>query len=155
MRTDAGDDDGRWLSLGVAARVLGISRSSVYGRVRRGTLAARPLGNRGLEVLVPAATHDVAGDDVGNDRGEDADNVAATLREELAAAQVAIGRLEERLAAAGELREAMEARAAANAAALREALTKAEVRADRLEAALAEARRPWLARVLEGLRRKG
>ena len=25
----------------------------------------------------------------------------------------------------------------------------------RLEAALAEARRPWLARVLEGLRRKG
>ncbi len=28
-------------------------------------------------------------------------------------------------------------------------------RADRLEAALAEARRPWLAKVLEGLRRKG
>jgi len=30
-----------------------------------------------------------------------------------------------------------------------------QVRADRLEAALAEARRPWLAKVLEGLRRKG
>jgi len=28
-------------------------------------------------------------------------------------------------------------------------------RADRLEAVLAAARRPWLARVLEGLRRKG
>ena len=28
-------------------------------------------------------------------------------------------------------------------------------RADRLEAELAEARRPWLAKVLEGLRRKG
>ena len=28
-------------------------------------------------------------------------------------------------------------------------------RAERLEAALAEARRPWLARVLDGLRRKG
>ena len=27
--------------------------------------------------------------------------------------------------------------------------------ADRLEAALVEARRPWLARVLDGLRRKG
>jgi hypothetical protein len=26
---------------------------------------------------------------------------------------------------------------------------------DRLEAALADARRPWLARVIEGLRRKG
>jgi hypothetical protein len=29
-----------------------------------------------------------------------------------------------------------------------------QVRADRLEAALAEPRRPWLAKVLEGLRRK-
>ena len=34
-------------------------------------------------------------------------------------------------------------------------LTAERARADRLEAALAEARRPWLARVLEGLRRKG
>ena len=40
-------------------------------------------------------------------------------------------------------------------ATLTAALTKAEARADRLEAALAEARRPWLAKVLEGLRRKG
>ena len=38
---------------------------------------------------------------------------------------------------------------------LRAALAKAEARADRLEAALVEARRPWLARVLDGLRRKG
>ena len=35
------------------------------------------------------------------------------------------------------------------------ALGKAEAQIGRLEAALAEARRPWLARVLEGLRRKG
>src|SRR5205085_11042990 len=34
-------------------------------------------------------------------------------------------------------------------------MAKAEARADRLEAALAEARRPWLARVIDGLRRKG
>src|SRR3954447_23269702 len=32
---------------------------------------------------------------------------------------------------------------------LRQALTKAEVRSDRLEAALVEARRPWLAKVLD------
>jgi multidrug efflux pump subunit AcrA (membrane-fusion protein) len=106
-------------------------------------------------VLVPAVLHDVAGDNTGNDHGDDADDVAATLREELATARVTIGRLEERLAAAGEMRAAVEARAAADAAALREALIKAEARGDRLEAALAEARRPWLARVLEGLRRKG
>jgi hypothetical protein len=34
------------------------------------------------------------------------------------------------------------------------ALAGTEARAHRLEAALAEARRPWLAKVLEGLRRK-
>ena len=34
-----------------------------------------------------------------------------------------------------------------------EALAKAEVRADRLEAAVVEARRPWLARLLEAVRR--
>jgi hypothetical protein len=150
-------DDGhdQWLPLGVAARVLGISRSSVCGRVRRGTLASRPLGNRGLEVLVSAVPHNVAGDDAGDDHGDDTDDVAATLREELAAARVTIGRLEERLAAAGELRAAVQTRAAADTAALREALAKAEARGDRLEAALAEARRPWLAKLIEGLRRKG
>ena len=38
---------------------------------------------------------------------------------------------------------------------LHEALAKVEARADRLEAALGEARRPWLARLLEALRGKG
>ena len=58
------------------------------------------------------------------------------------------------------------ARAEGKAAVLHEALARAEARADRLEAEhratvaelraeLAEARRPWLAKVLEGLRRKG
>jgi hypothetical protein len=38
---------------------------------------------------------------------------------------------------------------------MRQALDQERARADRLEAALLEARRPWLAKVLEGLRRKG
>ena len=37
---------------------------------------------------------------------------------------------------------------------LHEVLAKAEARGDRLEAALVEARRPWLARLLEAVRRK-
>ena len=41
------------------------------------------------------------------------------------------------------------------AAELRQALEHERTRGDRLEAELAEARRPWLAKVLEGLRRKG
>ncbi len=38
---------------------------------------------------------------------------------------------------------------------LRQVLDQERTRGDRLETALAEARRPWLARVLDGLRRKG
>jgi hypothetical protein len=153
VHTVASDEGGQWLPLGAAARLLGISRSSVYGRVRRGTLSARPLGNRGLEVLVSTVSHDVTGDDVSSDRDNDADDVAATLREELATARVTIGRLEERLAAAGEMRAAIEARAAAEAAALRATLTKAEERGDRLEAALREATRSWLDKLIGMMRR--
>jgi len=65
------------------------------------------------------------------------------LLEENARLQHALGRAEGELTA--ELRRSAD---------LGAALAKAEVRADRLEAALAEARRPWLARVIEGLRRK-
>jgi hypothetical protein len=36
----------------------------------------------------------------------------------------------------------------------RNALSGERVRAERLEAALAETRRPWLAKVIDGLRRK-
>jgi hypothetical protein len=48
------------------------------------------------------------------------------------------------------LREAQ----AAHIATLTATLDQERARGDRLEAALAEARRPWLARVLEGLRRR-
>ena len=67
---------------------------------------------------------------------------------------------EERARAEGALLEAAELRAETRL--LREMLerdrsdlARERDRADRLEAALAEARRPWLAKVLEGLRRKG
>ena len=45
-------------------------------------------------------------------------------------------------------------RAEAELEAARTMLGQERTRADRLEAALAEARRPWLARVLEGMRRR-
>ena len=73
------------------------------------------------------------------EQGDDEEDSPGTL-----ALHVQVARLEERLAAS-ERREGE----------LSSALAKSEARADRLEAALAEARRPWLARVLEGLRRKG
>ncbi len=75
--------------------------------------------------------------------------------EELAELRLALTEASTRAARAeGEL--AVEQRRSAELHAdLTAALAKAEARVDRLEAALAEARRPWLARVLEGLRRKG
>jgi hypothetical protein len=66
------------------------------------------------------------------------------LREELAEERVARARLEGELAATGVL-----------VAELRGRAERAEADAAHLRGELAEARRPWLARVLEGLRRKG
>ena len=84
------------------------------------------------------------------------------LREKLAEERITRARLEERLAA-GEQRETKLRTAFARERAVLEdriadmdsSLAAERNRADRLEAVLAAARRPWLAEVLEGLRRKG
>ena len=140
-RDDRRDEPpGRWVPLALAVRELGISRAAVYRRIRAGTLDARPRGNRGLEVLVR--------DDRDEGR-DDRDRLADVSRDEtrdieLAELRLRVEQLVERAA-----------RAEAEAAATRAQLEREIARADRLEAALAEARRPWLAKVLEGLRRKG
>jgi septal ring factor EnvC (AmiA/AmiB activator) len=75
----------------------------------------------------------------------------ARLHEALTETHIGHARLEERLAAADRLltdrAEALDD--------LRRDRDQERARGDRLEAALAEARRPWLAKVLEGLRWKG
>jgi hypothetical protein len=135
---------GQWVPLALAVRKLGISRAAVYRRIRAGTLDARPRGNRGLEVLVR------------DDRDEGRDD-----RDHLADGSVYVSRDAARDIELIELRLRVEqlveraARAEGEAAATRTQLERELARGDRLEAALAEARRPWLARVLEGLRRKG
>jgi hypothetical protein len=107
---------------------------------------SRPRGNRGLEVFVPdereRPPEQLAEGDADGRPGNAAELVE--LREELTKERVARARLEERLAAS-ERREGD----------LAAALALERSRSDRLEAVLVEARRPWLARVLEGLRRKG
>jgi hypothetical protein len=120
--------------MGEAARRLGISERAVRNRMRRGTLEWRPRGNRGREVLVPSGSGTAPG-------AEAADADAG--REDMVDLLVLVGRLQERLGAAEGMRDLFRKRA-----------EEAEARADRLEAALAEARRPWLAKVLEGLRRR-
>ena len=151
-----------------AAALLGVTPDAVRARIRRGLLRGRK-GNRTWLVELPADLRSVAGERPENDRTSP---VTPGDGNGLAEAHLALAGLEERLRADGELRAALAEEQVARArvegelaaeqrrnaelvATLTAALTKAEARADRLEAALAEARRPWLARVLEGLRRRG
>jgi hypothetical protein len=118
--------DGEWVTLGEFARRLGITRGSVYGRIRRGTVESRRKGNKGFEVRWPLPDHHNVADNGwsngdGNVVGDDAPNVAAM--------RVEIARLEERLAGAERAHKA-------------EVLAREVVIAD-LRMALAEARRPW------------
>ncbi len=115
-----------------AARRLGISERAVRNRLRRGTLEWRPRGNRGREVLVPSGSG-TAPDAEPNAEQEDTTDLL-----------VLVGRLQERLKGAEVLQDLFRKRAEA-----------AEDEVLRLRAELAEARRPWLAKVLERLRRKG
>jgi hypothetical protein len=142
------DQPGQWLTLAEASQRLDATVDAHRKRVRRGQLEARrgndglvrvlvvgqPLASRGLADGQPEAGHEPDGLDV----------ELVLLRDELAEAR-------ERAAKAEGALEAMSGRVQDAAS----QLAKAEARGDRLEAAPAEARRPWLAKVLEGLKRKG
>jgi hypothetical protein len=122
---------GTWCGMSEAARRLGISERAVRNRMRRGTLEWRPKGNRGREVLVPSGT----GSAPGAERGAEDEDTVDLL--------VLVGRLQERIKAAEEIRDLFRKRA-----------EQAEAEVLRLRVELAEARRPWLARMLDGLRRR-
>jgi hypothetical protein len=134
------DRTGQWLGLGPAAQELGLTRSAVYRRIRAGTLSSRPRGNRGLEVFVAPDDRDHSRDDARDDRAIIGHDRLQARVEEL---------LERAVRAEGEL-----AAKDALVAELRQVLDQERTRGDRLEVALAEARRPWLAKVIEGLRRR-
>jgi hypothetical protein len=158
------DRSASWLRPVEAATRLGITPDAVRTRVRRGTLEARPGNDGRLRVLVArVVSATTTGHDT--DLSPDGRHGPATATEHDADTTRHDGdrspdwRLlaeeEGRRAARAEGELAAEQRRNAElVATLTAALTKAEIRADRLEAALAEARRPWLAKVLEGLRRR-
>jgi hypothetical protein len=132
-----GTEPGRWLAIEAAARRLGVVPKTVRNWIEDDKLRWRPTGNRGREVWVP-------------DDWQSRERPGNEPDPEVIELKVQVARLEERLAA-GE-REQDLLRAVLEQS--REQTRTAEDRTDRLEAALAEARRPWLARVLEGLRRR-
>jgi hypothetical protein len=108
--------------------------------IRRGKLQGRK--NNAGQRLVQISPGMLAESDSAD--GPDMAGVVAELRDELLEARVAAARA-----------EAERDSAVANLADARATIERERARGDRLEAALAEARRPWLAKVLEGLRRRG
>ena len=154
---------GQWLALGRAAQELGLTRSAVYRRIRAGTLMSRPRGNRGLEVFVAPDDRDHPRDEARHGAPDDRDQSRYGARDDRADVErdELQARIEELLERVGRA-EGEAAGLRSTVVELREALARAtahteqeRARGDRLEAALTGARRPWLARVLEGLRRKG
>jgi hypothetical protein len=154
-RPDNGADTS-WLSLDEAGQRLGLSKDALRKRIARGRLEAR-LGNDGTtRVLVTSATLPGPGLDGAGQALDSPELVRLAVQ-----LDDALERLE---SVTRELMEARERAARAEGAAetlsgrvqdVSATLAAERARADRLEAALAEARRPWLAKVLEGLRRKG
>ena len=159
-------DSPRLAGVAEAAVALGLTADGVRARIRRGTLPARKGNDGQWRVALPAAVLSR------QDNGQDGHDIPAADRQDAPLWRLA--QLEERLRAADELRAALaEERVAraraegerdaaqAESAGLREALAREadyarqeRVRADRLEAALADARKGWLERVLEAVRRK-
>jgi hypothetical protein len=141
---DPGDDSAAsgqepWVGLTEAGRMTGRHPDALRAMIRRGKLQGRK--NNAGQWLVQIPPGMLAESDSADD--PDMAGVVAELRDELLEARVAGARAEaERDSAVGNLADA------------RATIERERARADRLEAALAEARRPWLARVLEGLRRR-
>jgi hypothetical protein len=137
-----------WLTLGEAGQKLGLSKDALRKRVTRGKLDARKGNDGTLRVLVTSAMltgQDGDSSTTVHDRGEvgrllvqldEARERGEAAASEAAEARLALARIEERLAASER----------------RESDLRAE--RDRLAAELAEARKPWLVRLVEALRRR-
>jgi predicted RNase H-like nuclease (RuvC/YqgF family) len=137
-----------------AARRIGITEKAVRERIKHGSIEWRPKGNSGREVMV---TPEIEGDEPSRE--------APGIGPEVMALRVDVARLEERLASA-EVRakaemEALRAQLATEVAArnavieeLKAGLDHERARSEALAAELAEARKGWLERLLEAVRRR-
>jgi hypothetical protein len=134
------------LPLAEAASRLGLHPSALRSRIRRGLVTAKK-GNDG-RILVEVMAN--ARPDHGEVMVTAEDELRAEvdfMRGQLEAARIAMAKAEAE-------RDAAMATSAAKVEAAERVVTELRVRGDRLEAALAEARRPWLAKVIEGWRRR-
>jgi hypothetical protein len=124
------ETEGEWLSPSEAARRTGYSRRWINKLADQGEIRSRPIDNQRREVLIPS----------GMRRDQDRDHPGTDP--ETVALLVENARLEERLTAAEHLAASQR----------REAGLEAQVTL--LRAELAEARKGWLERLLEVVRRQ-
>jgi hypothetical protein len=130
-----------WLPIAEAAPRMGLTVDGLRSRIRRGLVRPRK-GNDGRLLVAISTTGEVTGHepvtDIVSDRSE-----ADELRSEVLELRVTLARVEERLAA-GTRREGD----------LQGLVTDLRAERDRLSAEFAEARKGWLERLLEAVRRK-
>ena len=137
-----------WLDKRQAARVLGLSADGVRKRAIRGLIEHRKANDGTLRYLIPA---DMV-EEVSKNRPQTSAETSSPVSGQAAdtALLVENARLAERLAAeerrSTELQDAL--------AELRAVLEREQARGDRLEVALVEARKGWLERLLEAVRRR-
>jgi hypothetical protein len=156
----------RWLKLAQAAPQLGLTIDGLRARIKRGQITTRK-GNDGRLLVSVAAngaepsshepSHEPAqnGSGAGHESahepaGTGSDGAGHNLLLDLLDARERAARAEGELAG---LREAL-ATEARRSTDLQAVLELERARADRLEAALAEARKGWLERLLEAVRRR-
>jgi hypothetical protein len=145
-----GGVDAAWLSTSEAARRLGLTRDAVHKRLRRGTLEGRRGNDGSIRVRVTSTppVHDAATPAIGH--GVDTVPLVAELRERLDRTLAELAGLHERAAhAEGAL--AAEARRSTD---LLDLVADLRRERNRLAAELVQARKGWLERVLEAVRRR-
>jgi hypothetical protein len=160
------DEPGTWLTINEAAKRTGWLPDKIRSDRRRGRLQSRKNNAGEWLVLIPAEAQAMLGEPSSHANGHadghassQADSQAtatppAWLLEEMAELRERLGHAEGRAAGMAEHMAGMAASMAMERASMAESLAKAEARADRLEAALAEARKGWLERLIEAVRKR-
>jgi hypothetical protein len=164
MAADPPGEPDTWLSIRQAARRLGVTRAAIYSRIERGTLQARPHGNRGQLVCLPPdmQANVQAGKGMGTppvmspDGAPDMSGQHAALqaeRDRLAGEVERWRSLAEERGLAQARVEVESVRLATELAGKGELVDELRRQVARLEAELVDARTPLLARLLALLRR--
>jgi hypothetical protein len=149
-----GDNEVPLLPLAEAAARIGRHPEALRSVIRRGRLEA-VRGNDGrLLVRLPADPRQGVDRVTTEEAAAEADLVTE-LQAEVAEPRVAVARLEAGREAAERARVTEPAAKGTLVEELRGRAERAEADAARLRGELAEVRRPWLARVIKGLRREG